>query len=512
MSDAAAPLLVARGLRKSFAATRALDDVSFDVRAGEVHALCGENGAGKSTLIKVLCGVYPHGSYQGTLALDGRERTFQGVRDAERAGITVIHQELALIPELSIASNVFLGREPKRMGLLDEPRMHAHSRALFERLGLTLDPERPVRELGVGQAQLVEIARALDKEARVLILDEPTAALSPRETSALLDVLRELRRAGVALIYVSHRLEEVFALADRITVLRDGKSVVTLTARATDPQTLVRHMVGRELATVFPERPSTHGDALLRVRDLSADTAHSPLRLRDLTFEVRAGEVLGIGGLVGAGRSELLLHLFGAWGTRRRGRVELCGRALDAPSPSACIAQGMVLVSEDRKQAGLVLGESVRFNMSLSGLGALARHGLVRARAEREACARSAERVELRASLEQPVGTLSGGNQQKVVLGRALLTRPRVLLLDEPTRGVDIGAKAEIYALIAALSAQGTAVVLVSSELPELLGLSDRILMLVEGRAGGHFTRAEASEQTLLAAALPRSKDEAHGS
>jgi D-xylose transport system ATP-binding protein len=487
--------LETRALSKSFGAQRALSDISFGVAAGEVHALCGENGAGKSTLIKVVSGIY--GEYTGSVLVDGVAQRFAGVKDAERAGIVVIHQELALVPELSAAENIFLGHEYTRFGLLDRARMERESRGLLQRLGCAIDVRAPVRALGVGQAQLVEIARALHKQARVLILDEPTAALSEREVTALFGLLRELVREGVSLVYVSHRLREVFALADRITVLRDGKSVISLRANETNEREVVRHMVGRAIENVFPAREAKPGEVLLSVRDLRAE------RLSGISFDVRAGEVLGIGGLVGAGRSELLLHLFGAWGKRSGGTVSLLGRPYQQPSPAQSIARGLVLVNEDRKQQGLILEQSVGFNFTLSQLRAFATWGLVHAREERAAQAQLAERVQLRPPrLELAVQALSGGNQQKVVLGRALLSEPRVLLLDEPTRGVDVGAKAEIYALIAALCARGAAVVLVTSELPELLGLADRILMMVDGRIGGEFTRAQASEEALLAAAL----------
>jgi D-xylose transport system ATP-binding protein len=509
------PRLSAHGLSKHFGATRALHELSFDVRPGELHALCGENGAGKSTLIKVLSGIYPHGSFAGEVRVDGVLQSFRGVRDAEHAGIVVIHQELSLVPALSAAENIFLAHEPTRFGFIDGARMLRESRAVLDKLGASIDAARPVGELGVGQAQLVEIARALHKRARVLILDEPTAALSEREATALFAVLHELRRAGVALVYVSHRLREVFALADRITVLRDGQSVTSLAARDTHEGEVVRHMVGRAIETVFPA-PEHSAEArekgareppLLSVRALSAASAANAIVLRQISFEVHAGEVLGIGGLVGAGRSELLMHLFGAWGRRLAGSVQLAGTPLDQPSPAHCIARGLVLVSEDRKEQGLVLVQTVGFNLSLAHLCSFARGGLVHEARERAAQTRQAEQVHLRPPrLGLPVAALSGGNQQKVVLGRALMTSPRVLLLDEPTRGVDVGAKAEIYALIAEQCRAGMAVVLVTSELPELIGLCDRIVMLVEGRIGGSFLRAEANEERLLAAALAGSR------
>jgi D-xylose transport system ATP-binding protein len=487
--------LAARTLSKRFGAHHALREVSFEVAPGQVHALCGENGAGKSTLIKVLSGI--HVEYDGDVLVDDRVVRFAGVREAEHAGIVVIHQELALVPELSAAENVFLGHEPTRIGMIDRARMERESAELLRQLGSSVDVRAPVRSLGVGEAQLVEIARALHKRARVLILDEPTAALSEREVTALFEVLRAMVRDGVSLVYVSHRLREVFTLADQITVLRDGRSITSLPARDCTEGELVRHMVGRPIENVFPLRAAELGAVALCVRGLSVGT-----RLSNIDLEVRAGEVLGIGGLVGAGRSELLLHLFGAWGSRTRGEVVLGGAPHDDATPARSIARGLVLVSEDRKEQGLVLAQSVGFNLTLSSLRELARFGVVQAEREREAQQSLAQRVQLRPpGVDGAVGALSGGNQQKVVLGRALASRPRVLLLDEPTRGVDVGAKAEIYTLIAELCARGVAVVLVTSELPELIGLSDRIVMMVEGRIGGSFARG-ASEEELLAAAL----------
>ena len=502
------PWLEARNLGKRFPGVVALQDVNFDVRPGEIHALCGENGAGKSTLIKLLCGIHPHGSYEGSLQVGGRPAAFRGVRDAERAGIAAITQEFALVDELSVAENIFLGREPRRGWRIDWPRLHAEAAGLLGQFGLPIRPETPVRELGVGPKQLVEIVRALGKHSRLLILDEPTAALTEQEVAVLMDKLRQLRRQGTACIYISHRLEEVLALADRITVLRDGATVASLEGPEATIPLLIRHMVGRELTAQFPPRPPTPAAPpapLLAVRNLrAAPAAGAPAFLRDLSFSVSPGEVLGIGGLMGAGRTELLLHLFGRWGRRLGGDVELAGAVLPATSgPREAIDAGLVLVSEDRRRFGLILDETVGFNLSLSSLGQFARwSGLDRPR-EHLANQRWIERLRIKAGSQAVrVGGLSGGNQQKVVLGRVLMTGPRVILLDEPTRGIDVGAKREIYDLVNELTAGGAAVIVVSSELPELIGLCDRILMLHQGGAGGCFARAEFSPERLLAAAL----------
>ncbi len=499
-------LLEARAITKRFPGVVALDRVSFDLRPGEIHALCGENGAGKSTLIKLLGGLHPQGSYEGELLLEGQPAIFHRVADAQAAGIAVIHQELALVGELSIAENIFLGAEPRRGALIDWERCWSQSRTLLEKVGLDLPPDTPVGELGIGQQQLVEIAKALSKQARILILDEPTAALSETEIALLLPLLRNLRRSGIACIYISHKLDEVFAIADRITVLRDGASIGTHAATATDKPAIIRQMVGREITQFFPRRSTAAGDELLRVENLSvAPRPAAPARLRDISLQVHAGEVLGIGGLMGAGRTELLLHLFGAWGVRLAGRVRLNGQALPDVAPPEILAAGLALVSEDRKRYGLVLAENIGFNLSLSSLARWRRGALIDEAKENHANRQFFERLRVKApSLATPVGTLSGGNQQKVVLGKALMTEPKVILLDEPTRGIDVGAKIEVYELINQLTAEGRAVVLVSSELPELMGMSDRILMLHEGRIGGEFTRAAATPEKLLAAAMGR--------
>lgn len=498
-------LLSARGLSKSFAGVKALDDVSFDLRAGEIHALCGENGAGKSTLIKVLSGVWPHGSYGGRVMLDGHEVKFSSVRDAESAGIAVIYQELALVDEMTVAENLFLGEEPTRAGFVDWRRLRAEAEALLGRMELDIPISALVGDLGVGQQQLIEIAKALRRQSRILLLDEPTAALTETEAAMLMRIVRELSGKGVTSVYISHRLDEVMQLADRITILRDGHSVATVAARDTDKSRVIQLMVGRELADHFPRRPSRIGEPALDVTDLSVAVPETGRVVLDkVSFSVRRGEVLGIGGLMGSGRSELLLHLFGAFGVRESGEVRVAGRVFDARRPADAIAAGLMLVSEDRKRYGLHLDMDVGFNLSLAQLRAFVRHGVID-RGEAYAANREIlERLRIKApGQETQVASLSGGNQQKVVIGKALMTRPSVILFDEPTRGIDVGAKQEVYAIVNSLTSDGNAVILVSSDMPELMGMSDRILVLSEGRVGGRFDdRSKVSQQALLSAGM----------
>ena len=501
-----AALLETRALTKKFPGVVALRDVNFSLAPGEIHALCGENGAGKSTLIKLLSGIHPHGSYEGELRVEDRVEAFKNVRDAEASGIAVITQEFALIDELSVAENIFLGRAPRKGLRIDWLEMHRRASVLLADFGLDISPDTPVGRLGIGHKQLIEIVRAMDKKSRVLVLDEPTAALTEQEVAVLLDHLRRLRAQGTACIYISHKLDEVFAVCDRITVLRDGATITTLTTRDATIPLVIKHMVGREITDLFPRKPpAATGDVQLSVRGLHvAPEKNAPAFLRDISFELRAGEVLGFGGLMGAGRTELLMNLFGAWGHRLSGEVTLHGKALAQPSPRASIQRGLVLASEDRRRYGLILHESIGFNLSLSSLSAFTRFGgRIDTPAEHVRNQHFFDAMRIKAPGQTyRAGGLSGGNQQKVVLGKALMTGPAVVMLDEPTRGIDVGAKLEVYELINRLTADGKAVILVSSELPELMGMSDRIIMLAEGRIGGEFTRAEFTQERLLAAAM----------
>ncbi len=497
-------LLEMRGITKEFPGVKALDGVTFDLHAGEFHALVGENGAGKSTLMKVLSGVYPHGTYGGEILVDGKAANSGNIREAEDAGIAIIFQELSLVKELTVAENIFLGREPSRFGVVNWSEIYQRSASLLRDLKLPLDPRTKVGNLGIGQQQLVEIAKALSKNARILVLDEPTAALTESEVETLFTILRDLRSRGVGMIYISHKLDEVFAMSDRITVLRDGKSVGTEATISLDRNKVIAMMVGREVGDIFPQNSHEVGDIALEVRGLTVRDPDRPEKklVDDVSFSVRRGEVLGIAGLMGAGRSESLMTVFGAWPGESSGEVCVGGKRVDIRSPVDAISHGIGFVTEDRKRFGLILDQSIANNSTLANLRRIC-GSLITNRA-RETAATQKVMGSLRVKAGSPdvvTGTLSGGNQQKVVLGKWLLTEPKVLFLDEPTRGIDVGAKQEIYAEINKLAASGLAVVMVSSELPEVLGLSDRILVLHEGKVTGEFTRAEATSEKVMAAA-----------
>ncbi len=501
--DLATPRLEMREITKHFGGVHALGGVTLKAGAGEVHAVCGENGAGKSTLMKILAGAIT--DYGGEILLDGRPVRFAGPRDAEDAGIRIIYQELNLVPELSVAANLFLGREKTGpLGLLDGRAMDRAARALFERLGTPISPRARVADLRIGDQQMVEIAKALAFEASILIMDEPTSALSDAEVARLYRVIHDLRQAGTTILYISHKMNEVFTLADAVTVLRDGKFVATAPRAESRPEQVVRWMVGREIAGLhFEPRPSS-GRAVLRVEGLGLPSPLGSGRpaLRDLSFHVEAGEIVGIAGLLGAGRTELLEALFGAGPTRPTGSIVLEGRPASFAEPGEAIAAGVALVTEDRKSLGLFAKMTVAENITIRRLDALTRAGLVDPRAEAEAVRDSIRRLAIKTDGgNAPITSLSGGNQQKCIIARWLLINPKLLLLDEPTRGIDVGAKAEIYALIRRLAAEGMAVLMTSSELPELLTVADRILVLCEGRITADLPRAEADEETIMHAA-----------
>ena len=502
-------LLEMREIKKEFPGVKALDGVTFDLHEGEFHALVGENGAGKSTLMKVLSGVYPVGTYDGDIVIDGELKHFHNIRQAEDAGIAIIFQELSLVKELTVAENIFLGQEPSRLGVINWSEVYSRSAKLLKDLNLPLDPRTQVGKLGIGQQQLVEIAKALSHKARILVLDEPTAALTESEVETLFTILRDLKSRDVGMIYISHKLDEVFAMSDRITVLRDGRTVGTESTLALDKDKVISLMVGREVGDIFPQTTHDLGDIALEVRNLTAFDPDVPGKklVDDVSFSVRKGEVLGIAGLMGAGRSESLMSIFGAWRGHHSGEVYVDGKRVQVGSPSDAIEHGIGFVTEDRKRFGLILDQTILNNSTLAGLKRIS--GAFLTHLSRETVATQRVMRSLRVKAGSPLtitGTLSGGNQQKVVLGKWLLTEPKILFLDEPTRGIDVGSKQEIYAEINKLAASGVAIVMVSSELPEVLGLADRILVLHEGKLTGEFMKAEATPEKVMVAATGESK------
>jgi ABC-type sugar transport system ATPase subunit len=497
-------LLEMRSITKSFPGVKALDGVSFDLHEGEIHALVGENGAGKSTLIKILAGVYPHPEYGGEIFLNGSERRFANVRDAELARIAVIYQELSLVKELSVSENIFLGREPRRFGVINWERLYSGAQKLLDDLHLEIDPLTPVNNLGIGQQQLVEIAKALSHDARIVVLDEPTAALTDAEVETLFVILNKLRARGVAMIYISHKLDEVFRITDRVTVLRDGRTIGTSPTKELDEAGVIAKMVGREVGEIFPVSTHQRGEVVFEARNVTVEDPAVPgkLLVDKVGFTARKAEVLGIAGLMGSGRSELLMAIFGAHSGRKSAEILIDNKPVQINQPADAIKRGIGFVTEDRKRYGLILDQTILKNMMLAGLRKLSGRFVTNEDAEAAAGERSARELRIKAnSVLTIAGTLSGGNQQKVVLAKWLLTNPRVLFLDEPTRGIDVGAKQEIYAQINRLAESGLAIVLVSSELPEILGLSDRVIVLHEGRVTGEFTRGEATPEAVMSCA-----------
>ena len=501
-------ILDMRNIRKCFGPVKALSAVSLKVGDGDIHAICGENGAGKSTLMKILSGVYPHGSFDGEIDFDGSARTFEGLRDSEALGICIIHQELALVPMLSITENLFLGNEISRFGVIDWYQAHQRAADLLARVGLDVAPQTRVGNLGIGQQQLVEIAKALAKDVRLLILDEPTASLNEKDSDTLLTLMLELKSRGITSIIISHKLNEIGRVADEITVIRDGTTVDVIDCRGAgiDEGRVVRSMVGRELSDRYPTRVADIGEILFEVQDWSVGDPARPDRdrIRHINFHVRRGEVVGIAGLMGAGRTEFAMSVFGrSYGVNIRGKAQLEGRLVDLSSVRKAIDQGLAYATEDRKGAGLVLGESITRNTSMANLAAVSRRWVMNELAESAVAVDYRSRLRIRsADVTQSVEKLSGGNQQKVVLSKWLFCDPKVLILDEPTRGIDVGAKYEIYGVINQVVSEGRGVVMISSEMPELLGTCDRIYVMNEGRFVGEFPIAEASQEKIMHAIM----------
>ena len=488
-------VLVMEHISKAFPGVQALSDVQLTVRRGSVHALMGENGAGKSTLMKVLIGMYiPE---EGEITFEGKHVKIENTQQALRMGISMIHQELSPEPYMTVAENVFLGREPLgRFGLIDKKKMVADTKALLERLEINIDPNTVMRTLSVANTQMVEIAKAISYDSSLIIMDEPTSAITEREVAHLFKIIRTLREKGVAIIYITHKMDEVFQIADDITVFRDGRHIATVSAAQTDRNSLIAMMVGRELTNLFPKEDAPIGEVVLSVQGLTR-----PGVVEDVSFELRRGEILGLAGLMGAGRTEVIEGIFGIKPITA-GVITIRGQQVTIRSPQDAIKHGLALLTEDRKLTGIMGVLSVRDNMMIASLRSYSKAGFLNKRIINETCAKEKTRLELKTpSMDQLIKLLSGGNQQKVLVSRWLLTVPDILILDEPTRGIDVGAKSEIHRLMSKLAQEGKAIIMISSEMPEILGMSDRVLVMHEGRVGGVFERKDATQETIMRAA-----------
>lgn len=499
-------ILQFNNVTKKFPGVVALDNISFSVKRGTVHAICGENGAGKSTLMKILAGIYPHGSYTGEVFLNNTELTFSGdsIRQAIIQGIAIVHQELALVPQITVGENIYLSREPSLAGIINWNELFNNAKILLEKYGLDIPFSAITGSLSVGKQQMVEIAKALSEDAQILILDEPTSALTDTEVDTLMQILNVLRKEGKTCIYISHKLEEVFQISDEITVLRDGAVVGTVPTQSVNNEKIIAMMVGREMTERFPPSTRNPGDTLLEVSNLCVEAPDQPgkLAVDNVSFSLRKGEILGVAGLMGSGRSELVLSLFGEFGTTKSGKVCIGGKEITINSAKDAIRHGISLVPEDRKRLGLVIEQSILKNISLSNLEKFASFFSVNKHIEFYESQKMAKELSIKTpNLHSLVNSLSGGNQQKVVIAKWLMAEPSILILDEPTRGIDVGAKYEIYKLMNSLTMQGISIIMVSSELPEILGMSDRILVMCEGRMSGILEHSDANQESIMALA-----------
>lgn len=499
-----------KNISKQFGRVYALKEISFEVEQQEIHALCGENGAGKSTLIKIMSGVYSSGNYEGDFFINGIEIQFKNIHEAEAAGVAVIHQELSLVKTMSVAENIFLGNEPSSLGIIQQKQIHSATKKLLEKVGLNISPETEVSELGIGEQQLVEIAKALNKNARLLILDEPTTALSETEVEKLFSLLRELKNNGVTIIYISHRLHEIKLLCNRVTVLRDGKYIATKNLNEISVDEIIKLMVGREIKELFPKynlnlshdkNIKNNNEVLLKLKDFSLLDSSGKKKIDSVNLELKSGEILGIAGLMGSGRTELLMGIAGAWQGKQEGEISFKNKTIKISSPREAIANGIVFVSEDRKRLGLVLAETIGFNLNLASLKNISKSGILSSNKELKQILESIQKLSIKTdSIEQSIQNLSGGNQQKVVIGKCLLAEPKLLLLDEPTRGIDIGARTEIYELMNQLVNEGMTIIMVSSDLQEVTGMSHRIVVMHEGKISGKFSKGASQEELMNAA------------
>lgn len=496
-------VLEMKNITKDFSGIKALDNVTFAVRKGEIHALCGENGAGKSTLMKVLSGVYPSGTYSGSIFLNNKEVNFKNVKESQDAGVTIIYQELALVGEMTVAENLFLGHDLMRAAIIDWNEIYRQAILALKRVHLNIDPQTKVSDLTVGKQQLIEIAKALTKQTEVLILDEPTAALTESDVSILVKLLNELREQGVSCIYISHKLSEVLELADSVTILRDGRTISTNKISECSEESIITKMVGRELTELFPyEERKMGNEEILRVENYTSYDKSGKKIVSNINFNVKRGEIVGFSGLMGAGRSELFISLFGGMNGKKEGTVKIDGKTVNIKSPANAISEGLAYVSEDRKRYGLILGMDITKNTTLIALNKVMKMNIIDKALEVNAAQQITERMKLKAAnLDIEVGKLSGGNQQKIVLSKWIMNNPKLLILDEPTRGIDVGAKYEIYKIINELAQQGVGIVLISSELPEVLGMSDRVIVMNEGKITGELSRKEATQEKIMVCA-----------
>lgn len=499
-------ILDIQNVTKQFPGVTALENVSMQIKRGEIHGLCGENGAGKSTLMKILSGVYPYGTYEGAILYEREELKFEdrAIHQAMEHGIAIVYQELTLVPGMTVGENVFLGKEPVERSFINWNKLYADTQEILTRYSLDVEPQAVVKYLGVGKMQMVEIAKALSENANVLILDEPTSALSEAEVDQLMEILKSLKSAGVTCIYITHKLEELFRITDTITVLRDGKVITSQPTEELNIENLVSYMVGREMRERFPESNRKPGDIIFQVENLFAEDPNEAGRkvLNGVSFDLRRGEILGIAGLMGSGRTELVMTLFGEYGKITAGEILLQGQSLGAKDSRTAIRDGLSLVPEDRKGHGLVLIQSIRRNISLPNLDQFASFMRIDRHAELNACLKQARNLAIKSpNLEVTTSSLSGGNQQKVVIAKWLMSNPKILMMDDPTRGVDVGAKYEIYKLMNELAERGVSIIMTSSDLEEVLGMSDRIMVMHEGRSQGTLGIAEATQEKIMAMA-----------
>lgn len=495
-------ILEMENIVKEFPGVRALDHVNFKVKKGEVHALVGENGAGKSTLMKILSGVYPHGSYKGKIIIHGEEQKFLNTKDSEAAGVGIIYQELTLVKQMNICENIYLGNEFAKYGIIDWNKAMAETKRLLHEVGLTESPDTKIVNLGIGKQQLVEIAKALSKNVSILILDEPTAALNEDDSENLLNIIRKLKQEGISCIYISHKLKEVKAVADTITILRDGKTIETYpNGENVNQDRIITGMVGRAITQLFPRKEHTSGEVVLEVKDWTVYNPEVPNKkmIDGVSFQAKKGEILGIAGLMGAGRTELMMSLFGAYGFNKSGHIYIDGKEVEIKEPRDAIEKGLCYLSEDRKKTGLVLMMDIKENITLPSLKKIASPRGINENEEIKIANRYVEALKIKTpSIEQKTRNLSGGNQQKVVISKWLMAAPKILILDEPTRGIDVGAKYEIYNIMNDLVEQGVSIIMISSELPEVLGMSDRILVMHEGKITAELDWKEADQEKIM--------------